>query len=84
LNTSKLGGFYEISNEALYEHRIITFVHYDYRYDIKNMLEQSTVKMNVVINDLNERIEIASTIKDETSISLNVGFQSFGFSYFLI
>jgi two-component system, chemotaxis family, sensor kinase CheA len=32
-----------------------------------NMLEQSTVKMNVVINDLNERIEIASTIKDETS-----------------
>ncbi len=25
---------YEISNEALYEHRIITFVHYDYRYDI--------------------------------------------------
>lgn len=36
------------------------------------MLEQSTVKMNVVINDLNERIEIASTIKDETSISTNV------------
>ena len=32
------------------------------------MLEQSTVKMNVVINDLNERIEIASTIKDETAI----------------
>ena len=31
------------------------------------MLEQSTVKMNVVINDLNERIEIASTIKEETS-----------------
>lgn len=36
------------------------------------MLEQSTVKMNVVINDLNERIEIASTIKDETSLSSNV------------
>ncbi|MFL6556522.1 MAG: hypothetical protein ACJ8MO_10435, partial [Bacillus sp. (in: firmicutes)] len=34
---------------------------------LMNMLEQSTVKMNVVINDLNERIEIASTIKDETS-----------------
>jgi two-component system, chemotaxis family, sensor kinase CheA len=32
-----------------------------------NMLEQSTVKMNVVINDLNERIEIASTIKEEVS-----------------
>jgi hypothetical protein len=26
--------FYEISNEALYEHRIITFVHYNYRYDL--------------------------------------------------
>ncbi|MDF2790838.1 MAG: sensor hybrid histidine kinase [Neobacillus sp.] len=39
---------------------------------LMNMLEQSTVKMNVVINDLNERIEIASTIKDETSISSNV------------
>jgi two-component system, chemotaxis family, sensor kinase CheA len=35
---------------------------------LMNMLEQSTVKMNVVINDLNERIEIASTIKEETSI----------------
>lgn len=34
---------------------------------LMNMLEESTVKMNVVINDLNERIEIASTIKDETS-----------------
>ncbi|MEH6957632.1 ATP-binding protein [Neobacillus drentensis] len=34
---------------------------------LMNMLEQSTVKMNVVINDLNERIEIASTIKEETS-----------------
>jgi two-component system, chemotaxis family, sensor kinase CheA len=34
-----------------------------------NMLEESTVKMNVVITDLNERIEIASTIKDETSIT---------------
>jgi two-component system, chemotaxis family, sensor kinase CheA len=33
-----------------------------------NMLEQSTVKMNVVISELNERIEIASTIKEETSI----------------
>lgn len=30
------------------------------------MLEQSTVKMNVVIIDLNERIEMASTIKNET------------------
>ncbi|MEH7492238.1 response regulator [Neobacillus niacini] len=39
---------------------------------LMNMLEQSTVKMNVVINDLNERIEIASTIKDETSLSSNV------------
>lgn len=39
---------------------------------LMNMLEQSTVKMNVVINDLNERIELASTIKDETSISSNV------------
>ena len=36
------------------------------------MLEESTVKMNVVINDLNERIEIAATIKDETSIATNV------------
>lgn len=36
---------------------------------LMNMLEESTVKMNVVINDLNERIEIASTIKDETSIT---------------
>ena len=27
------GRIYEISNEALYEHRVITFVHYDYRYD---------------------------------------------------
>lgn len=36
------------------------------------MLEQSTVKMNVVINDLNERIEIASTIKDETAITSKV------------
>ncbi|NHC42483.1 response regulator [Bacillus sp. MM2020_1] len=34
---------------------------------LMNMLEQSTVKMNVVINDLNERIEIASTMKEETS-----------------
>ncbi len=25
---------YEISNEAVYEHRVIAFVHYDYRYDI--------------------------------------------------
>lgn len=33
------------------------------------MLEESTVKMNVVISDLNKRIEIASTIKDETSIT---------------
>jgi two-component system, chemotaxis family, sensor kinase CheA len=33
-----------------------------------NMLEESTVKMNVVISDLNKRIEIASTIKEETSI----------------
>lgn len=32
------------------------------------MLEQSTVKMNVVISELNERIEIGSTIKEETSI----------------
>ncbi|MFB3167728.1 response regulator [Neobacillus sp. 179-C4.2 HS] len=39
---------------------------------LMNMLEQSTVKMNVVINELNERIEIASTIKDETSLSSNV------------
>jgi two-component system, chemotaxis family, sensor kinase CheA len=39
---------------------------------LMNMLEQSTVKMNVVINDLNERIEIASTIKDETSITSKV------------
>ncbi|MEH7255674.1 ATP-binding protein, partial [Neobacillus niacini] len=33
---------------------------------LMNMLEQSTVKMNVVIIDINERIEIATTIKDET------------------
>jgi two-component system, chemotaxis family, sensor kinase CheA len=39
---------------------------------LMNMLEQSTVKMNVVINDLNERIEIASTIKEETSTISNV------------
>lgn len=31
------------------------------------MLEQSTVNMNVVVNDLNERIEMASDIKYETS-----------------
>ncbi|WP_307195700.1 response regulator [Neobacillus niacini] len=35
---------------------------------LMNMLEQSTVKMNVVISELNERIEIASTIKEETSL----------------
>lgn len=39
---------------------------------LMNMLEESTVKMNVVISDLNERIEIASTIKEETSIVSNV------------
>ncbi len=39
---------------------------------LMNMLEQSTVKMNVVINDLNERIEIASTIKEETSTTSSV------------
>nr|WP_263327303.1 response regulator [Neobacillus sp. Marseille-Q6967] len=33
---------------------------------LMKMLEQSTVKMNVVINDLNERIEIASMIQYET------------------
>ena len=35
---------------------------------LMNMLEQSTVKMNVVINALYERIEIASTIKDEIPV----------------
>lgn len=35
---------------------------------LMNMLEQSTVKMNVVISELNQRIEIASTIKEETAI----------------
>lgn len=39
---------------------------------LMNMLEQSTVKMNVVINDINERIEIASRIKEETSTMSNV------------
>ncbi|WHY03245.1 response regulator [Neobacillus sp. DY30] len=39
---------------------------------LMNMLEQSTVKMNVVINDLNERIEMASTIKDEVSVTSSV------------
>ncbi|MGF6949153.1 two-component system chemotaxis sensor kinase CheA [Neobacillus sp. B4I6] len=34
---------------------------------LMNMLEQSTVNMNVVVNDLNERIEMASDIKYETS-----------------
>ncbi|MCM2532937.1 hypothetical protein NDK43_11725 [Neobacillus pocheonensis] len=34
---------------------------------LMKMLEQTTVNMNVVINDLNDRIEMASTIKDETS-----------------
>ncbi|MFP7296848.1 response regulator [Neobacillus niacini] len=39
---------------------------------LMNMLEQSTVKMNVVINELNERIEIASKIKDETSSTTKI------------
>ena len=34
---------------------------------LMNMLEQTTVNMNVVVNDLNERIEKASDIKYETS-----------------
>ncbi|KGM45094.1 ATP-binding protein [Neobacillus niacini] len=39
---------------------------------LMNMLEQSTVKMNVVISDLNERIEVASTIKEEVSVTSSV------------
>lgn len=34
---------------------------------LMNMLKQTTVNMNVVVNDLNERIEMASEIKYETS-----------------
>ncbi|MEH7377872.1 ATP-binding protein [Neobacillus drentensis] len=34
---------------------------------LMNMLEQSTVNMNIVVNDLNERIKMASDIKYETS-----------------
>ncbi|MFL6557853.1 MAG: GAF domain-containing protein, partial [Bacillus sp. (in: firmicutes)] len=34
---------------------------------LMNMLEQTTVNMNVVVNDLNERIEMASDIKYESS-----------------
>jgi two-component system, chemotaxis family, sensor kinase CheA len=34
---------------------------------LMNLLEQTTVKMNVVINDLNKRIAMASEIKYETS-----------------
>ncbi|MDQ0199423.1 response regulator [Neobacillus ginsengisoli] len=34
---------------------------------LMNMLEQSQVNMNVVVNDLNQRIEMASDIKYETS-----------------
>lgn len=37
---------------------------------LMNMLEQATVNMNVVVNELYERIEMASTIKYETS---NIG-----------
>lgn len=37
---------------------------------LMNMLEQSTVNMNVVVNELYERTEMASTIKYET---LNIG-----------
>lgn len=37
---------------------------------LMNMLEQSTVNMNVVVNDLYERIKMASTIKYET---VNIG-----------
>ncbi|MCM3571095.1 response regulator [Neobacillus mesonae] len=39
-----------------------------------NMLEQTTVKMNEVVNDLNERIEMAAVMKNETSqIGLELG-----------
>ncbi|MFB5196686.1 response regulator [Neobacillus sp. KR4-4] len=34
---------------------------------LMNMLKQTTVNMNIVVNDLNERIEMASEIKYETS-----------------
>ena len=37
---------------------------------LMNMLEQATVNMNVVVNELYERIEMASTIKYETA---NIG-----------
>jgi two-component system, chemotaxis family, sensor kinase CheA len=67
LNIRQLGGFmrfrtklYASIGSLLLFITIIVMI-------LMNMLEQSTVKMNVVINDLNEKIEIASTIKDKTS-----------------